>query len=503
MLRSSTRIGVGLAASLATVAVETVTCWYLLDHRLPDVVMVYLLGIVLLAVRLGYSASLPATVLSVAAVDFFFTVPYFSFGVADKRFFLTFVLMTVVATVISAQTERMRRREQRTGTLYAMTRELAAAGSPDEVAVVARRHLREVFDVSAAILVLEGADVLRPLAPESAAPPPDGELLRRARRMLAQRPSADGLDGLGLHEAEPVVVLRGSAGARGVIVMRHGARSTFRARTNRDLVLLFVSQIATALERARLADETQRAQLAIKTERLRNALLSSVSHDLRTPLGVIKGAATALLDGGDAVPPERVRENLSTISAEATRLNRLIRNLLDVTALEAGTVRVRKEWQLLEEVIGVAQNRLEDQLEGRRVQVRIDPEAALAPFDATLLEQVFVNLIENATKYAPPSSPIELDVAIAADAVQVTVSDRGPGVPEGREELVFEKFQRAAESASGIGLGLTVCRGIVTAHGGEIRCSNRSGGGATFRFTLPLDQERPRLDELPEAADEP
>jgi two-component system sensor histidine kinase KdpD len=351
------------------------------------------------------------------------------------------MLMAVVAFVISAQTERIRRREERTRTLYAMTRELTAAGSVDEVAAVARRHLREVFEVDATISIQGDADVLRAVGPNV-------------------------------------------------------------ARANRDLLRLFESQISMALERARLVDATQRAQLEIKTERLRNALLSSVSHDLRTPLGVIKGAVTALIDGGAKVPPERVREHLMTISAEATHLNRLFRNLLDVTALEAGTVRVRKEWQLLEEVIGVAQSRLEDQLEGRRVQVRIDAEAALAPFDETLLEQVFVNLIENATKYTGPSSPIEIEATMGPGAVEVTVSDRGPGIPEGRTEAIFEKFHRATDSASGIGLGLTICRGIVTAHGGEISGSNRDGGGAVFKFTLPLDSARPLLEELPEAADE-
>jgi two-component system sensor histidine kinase KdpD len=498
MFRSPARIGIGLIAGLATVVVETIACWYLLDHRLPDIVLVYLLGIVLLAVRLGYSASLSATVLSVAAVDFFFTVPYFSFGVSDKRFFFTFVLMAFVASVISGQTERMRRREERARTLYAMSRELAAAASVDDVAAVARRHLDDVFEVAASVLIQDGT-ALRAVGPDPDEQPPDAVMLRRARELIAQDAPTEAIERRGLRGTE-LVALRASTGLRGVVAIQHVQRSPFRTRTNRDLFHLFVSQIAMALERARLVDETQRAQLEIKTERLRNALLSSVSHDLRTPLAVIKGAVTALIE--DEVPPERVRENLITISAEATRLNRLFRNLLDVTALEAGTVRVRKEWQLLEEVIGVAQNRLEDQLEGRPVQVHIDAEAALVPFDAALLEQVFVNLIENATKYTAPSTPIELCARLGSGVVEVTVSDRGPGVPADRTEAIFEKFHRAADSTSGMGLGLTICRGIVSAHGGEISCTNRDGGGAVFKFTLPLEGERPLLDGLPEVADD-
>jgi two-component system sensor histidine kinase KdpD len=502
VFRSPARIRIGLIAGVATVFVETIACWFLLDRHLPDVVMVYLLGIVLLAVRLGYSASLSATVLSVAAVDFFFTDPIFSFGVADKRFLLTFVLMAFVASVISAQTERMRWREERTRTLYAMSRELTAAASVNDVAAVACRHLREVFEVAAVVLIEDETGTLRPLGPDPDAQPPDAILLRRAREVIAATAPTSTVDRPALMGHDDVVALRAPTGLRAAVALRYVERNPSWTRTNRVLFQLFVSQIGMALERARLVDEAQRAQLEIKTERLRNALLSSVSHDLRTPLGVIKGAVTALIEGGDEVPSERLRENLATISAEATRLNRLFRNLLDVTALEAGTVRVRKEWQLLEEVIGVAQNRLEEQLEGRPVQVHIDPKAALVPFDAALLEQVFVNLLENATKYTSPSSPIELDARIGSGVVEVTVSDRGPGVPEGRTEAIFEKFHRAADSASGMGLGLTICRGIVSAHGGTISCSNRDGGGAVFTFTLPLEGEPPSLEGLPEITED-
>ncbi len=296
-----------------------------------------------------------------------------------------------------------------------------------------------------------------------------------------------------------VIPLRASTGVQGVLAMQPLQRGGFPGAASRDLFDLFVSQIAIALERARLGDQTQRAQLEVKTERLRNALLSSVSHDLRTPLAVIKGAVTALIDSSD-MSPARQRENLETISAEATRLNRLFRNLLDVTSLQAGTVRVRKEWQPLEEVIGVALNRLDEQLGSRMVEVRIEPDAALAPFDATLIEQVLMNLIENATKYASPSLPIEIAVRRNAREVEVGVSDRGPGVPDDQREAIFEKFHRATRNATGMGLGLTICRGIVSAHGGQISCTNREGGGATFEFTLPLEGEPPAIEALPEAA---
>ncbi len=320
--------------------------------------MLFLLGVVGTAVSFGYVASLTATSLSIAALDFFFTAPYLSFTVEDHRYYLTFAIMALVAFVISSQTERIRR--------------------------------------------------------EAAA------------------------------------------------------------------------RIQLAMDRIRLAAETQRANVEIQNERLRNALLSSVSHDLRAPLAVIKGAATALLDGSpQVVASSRSREHIQTISDEASRLNRLLQNLIGMTSLEAGSLRVRKEWQPLEEVIGVALNRLDDQLGDRPIEVRIAAEAESAPFDATLLEQVFVNLLENAIKYTPSASRIDIVASPAAEGIVVEILDTGPGVPAGQEEKIFDKFYRGTHAGIGMGVGLTICRGILTAHDGRIWCENRPQGGASFRFFLP------------------
>ena len=303
-------------------------------------------------------------------------------------------------------------------------------------------------------------------------------------------------------ETERFVALQASAGLVGILAVRPSSSKRFASAASREQLDAFASQIALALERVRLADEAQHAQLAVQNERLRNALLSSVSHDLRTPLGVIKGAVTALLEGGGNLPPGRHREYLSTISDEATRLNRLLRNLLSMTSLEAGVMRVRKQWQPVEEVVGVALNRLEEQLGTRSVRVQIAPDASLASCDAALLEQVFVNLVENATKYTPSSSTIAITARRRAETVEVEVNDSGPGVPEEEREAIFGKFHRATTKAAGMGLGLTICRGIVTAHGGRIWCENREEGGASFRFTLPLGEEKPTMTELPEVVDE-
>jgi K+-sensing histidine kinase KdpD len=348
----------GALVSVAVVAAETAVGWAFFDRRVADVAMLFLLGVVLTSVVFGYTASLTTTVLSVAALDFFFTVPYFSFTVNDPRDYLTFVILGLVAYVISSQTARIRR-----------------------------------------------------------------EASERTR---------------------------------------------------------------LATERVRLAAEADRAELEIQNERTRNALLSTVSHDLRAPLAVIQAAASGLLQASPTLlGSARGREHLSAIADEAEHLGRLLQNLMDMTALEAGPVRVRKEWQPLEEVIGVALRRLESQLAGRPVDVRIAPDAEHAAFDATLLEQVFVNLLENAAKYTPPRSRITISTARVPGGIEVEVGDDGPGVPGGEEEAIFQKFHRATRQGVGMGVGLAICRGVLTAHDGWIRYASRPEGGASFRFFLP------------------
>lgn len=249
-----------------------------------------------------------------------------------------------------------------------------------------------------------------------------------------------------------------------------------------------------AEERARLAEEAQNARVQADTEKLRSTLLSSVSHDLRTPLAVITGSASTLVHD-DAVLDAATRTDLAqTILEEAERLNRLIRNLLDMTRLESGAVKVRKEWQPLEEVVGAALGRADARLSNRDVQVRLPADLPLAPFDGVLVEQVLINLLENAAKYSGGGS-IEITAAAGEDEIVVQVADRGPGIPAGDEARVFEKFHRAVREGSpgGVGLGLAICRAIVDAHGGRLWAENRPGGGASFQFALPIEGQPPEL----------
>jgi K+-sensing histidine kinase KdpD len=227
------------------------------------------------------------------------------------------------------------------------------------------------------------------------------------------------------------------------------------------------------------------------TEERRSSLLSALSHDLRTPLAAITGAATTLRDESAAIDSAQQREMLETICEEADRLERLVRNLLDMTRLESGALVVKRQWMPLEEIVGSALTRLESQLQGRPVRTDLPDDLPLVSADAVLLEQVFVNLLENAAKYTPEGSPIEIVAHGRANgregAITIEVSDRGPGIPPGNESRLFEKFFRGPQAGStSAGLGLAICRGVVGAHGGTIVAANRPGGGAVFRMTLPI-----------------
>lgn len=235
-----------------------------------------------------------------------------------------------------------------------------------------------------------------------------------------------------------------------------------------------------------------------ETEHVRNALLSSVSHDLRTPLAAITGAADTLLD--EQLPAESRHEMARTIGEESARLNRLVGNLLQMTRLESGALEVQRGWHAIEEVIGSALRRIEPQLRGRQAAASVPQDLPLAAFDDVLVEQVVFNLLENAVKHAPGGSAIDVTARRSGDELEIAVADRGPGLPPGEEERVFAKFHRAGDAkAEGAGLGLAIARGIVEAHGGRITARNRPGGGAVFAFTVPIGGASPPVEPEPGA----
>jgi two-component system sensor histidine kinase KdpD len=262
------------------------------------------------------------------------------------------------------------------------------------------------------------------------------------------------------------------------------------------LLETFLSQTALAIERVRLAQDAQDAQIKVETESLRNSLLAGISHDLRTPLAAIVGAASSLAEDNARLAPEAQRELARTIYDEGQRMTTLANNILDMARLDAGGVKLNREWYPLEEIVGGVLTRLQARLEGRPVRIDLPEDAPLVKLDAVLIEQVLMNLLENALKYTPAGSAIEIAARVGAGEVEVSVADEGPGIPRGLEERLFDKFYRASpeRAQSGVGLGLTICRAIVEAHGGSIRAENRYPHGAAFRFTLPLDEAPPAIE---------
>ncbi|MBS2015085.1 MAG: sensor histidine kinase KdpD [Deltaproteobacteria bacterium] len=496
----------GVLAGMLAVGGATVVTRALFDAtRLADVVMVYLLGIILVSMQWGLVPSLTAAGLSVLCVDFFFVRPFYTFAVTDVGHVVTFGVMLLVGVVISGLTKRVRdqadaarERETRTASLYVMSRALAAAKSEEDVLVVGARHVHDFFDVRATSFhACDG--VLAPLLGQPFVFEPDAKELGVAD-WVYQHGKAAGLGTDTLPSASALYLPLATSGRTiGVLGVAPGDVARFAGHDDRRHLETLAGQIAAALERAKLASEAQDAHLRIEREQLRNALLSSVSHDLRTPLAVITGTATTLLES--SLDPAVRRDLTANIVTEADRLNRLLRNLLDMTRLEAGAVDVHKEWQPIEEVVGTAIDRARPMLGTRTVTAKLADDLPLVPYDSTLLQQVLVNLLENAAKYTPADSPLEVSALAREGEVEIVLADRGPGIAEGEESRIFEKFYRGEKGRGGVGLGLTICKGIVTAHGGRIWATNRAGGGAAFHFTLPIVGEPPKMD-IPESRDE-
>lgn len=449
----------------------------------PDVEMLYLLAIMVVAVTLGRGPSLVAAGLAVLAFDFFFVPPRWTFDVADASYGLTFLMMFGVGVTMSTLAGRLKHqqrealdREARTAALLALSRDLSSAGDQGEVASAAARHAADVFAAPAAVFAVDG----RVLATMGGDLLPDAGLVQWVTRNGT-------IAGLGTetlpgstHVCAPVRVGADTLGAISVAP----ADGSPLPPAQRDVLDAFARQVGLALGRVELARQARQSTLRAEAEALRSSLLQLVSHDLRTPLAVITGAATALRE----VPPADAAvagDLVETLCEEAERLERLVTNLLDMTRLEAG-VALRKEWMPAEEVIGAALTHLERRLTGRAVHVEVAEGLPLVQLDAVLGERLLANLVDNAVKHTPPGGPVDIAARLADDGVVIEVGDRGPGIEPGAEDRIFERFQRGAHAGSdGVGLGLAIARAIAQAHGATLTAHRRDGGGASFRLRLP------------------
>ncbi len=485
------------ATGLAGVAVTSGISFVLSPYFTPiDIAMVYLLGIVVVSSRTSQWPSIVATFLSVSAFDYLFVPPRFTFAINDVKYFFTFLVMFVVALVLSRMTLRIRRqadasraRERRTAALYSLSRELVHERGIERTCIVAIKRLSELFSSRVVILAPDERGKLVPpvTGPETFAL--DQNEMGVAQWAFDHRSEA-GLGTDTLSGAEALYIpLTTSSRAVGVLGVMPSSETGPFDHDQIHVLESFANQIAMAVDRTLLAHEAQQALLRAEAEALRSTLLSSVSHDLRTPLAAITGAATALMGKDIALSAHGRQELVRTIQEEAERLNQIIKNVLDMTRLEAKAITLKKEWQSIEEIVGVVLNRLSERLKGRQVNVNVPADLPLVPFDPLLIEQALMNLMDNAIKYTPEGAPIDLHARIDEDSLLFELADYGPGIPSGEEEKIFEKFVHGA--GGGIGLGLAICKAIIQAHGGRIWAENRHGGGAVFMFTLPVGQQPP------------
>jgi len=484
----------GYTASLVLVTAVTLACQILKPLLDPtNMVMFYLLAVVVAAVRLGRKPAIATSLLGVLAFDFFFVPPQLTFAVADSQYLITFVALFTVGVVISTlvvrareRAEAMRIREVQTASLYYLSRDLAAAAEISTVLKAVVRNVEEALNARVVLFLPEGERLDIMAASE-------GLTLDIKEQAVAdwafrnRHVSGHGTDTL-VSSAFIYLPLQTTSSVLGVMGVLLENELDYISTESRRLLDAFATQAAMAMERVQFSRQAEQAQILQARENLERALLNSISHDLRTPLASVTGVLTSLREGGEHLD-ERVRsELLETACGEAERLNRFVGNLLDMTRIEAGAVRLNIEDCDVQDLVGCALAALEPRISSREVSFKMLPVMPLVPMDMVLMIQVLVNLLENSLKYSPADSPIEIVATTDSSWLVIEVSDRGAGVPEQDLKRVFDKFYRipVPEGAGGTGLGLSICKGIVEAHGGRIRAENRAGGGLSIQIRLPL-----------------
>ena len=474
-----------LACLLTTGLVSLLTPFF----DLSNVVMLYLLAVVLIAVRFGRGPGVLASLVSVATFDFFFVPPRLSLSVSDTQYLLTFAVMFAVALIISQLAARLRfeaniatYRERRTRALYELGRELAAALTANQIIDIAVSRLQPLFNASIVLLTPNSQEQLRA----------ENDSTAQADLGVAQwvydKQQAAGLGTQTLpSNAMLYLPLKAPMRNRGVLAVLPEQLDQVFLPEQQRLLETCAAQIALALERVHYVEVAQDAIVAMESERLRNSVLSVISHDLRTPLTTLVGLSSLLAEG--QVDTRKQTSIAQSIQEESLRMNHLVTNLLDMARLQSG-VKLNKAWQLLDDVVGSALRACQRNLQGHQLEVALASDLPVLEYDAVLIERVLVNLLENAAKYTPPGSHITLLAQPEGATIRVCVQDDGPGLPSGLEQKLFDKFSRGnSESTTpGVGLGLAICRSIVEAHGGQITASNRQPHGAAFCFTLPVSQ---------------
>jgi two-component system sensor histidine kinase KdpD len=459
-----------------------------------NLVMIYLLAVVLAATRLGRKPAILTAFLSVLAFDFFFVPPRFTFAASDPEYFITFGALFTVGVVISTlvsqsreRAEAIREREVQTASLYYLSRDLAVASNQEGILDAMVRNIEESLGAQIAVLL-----------------PQEGQLMvKRASSDLSlgmkesavadwafknRSPAGRGTDTL--VSAELLYLpMQTSGDVLGILGVRLMDQADYTSPLSRRLLQAFATQAALAIERVHLGKQAEQAQILEARESLERALLNSISHDLRTPLVSITVALGALRNKKSPLEQETLDDLLDAAWEDAAHLNRFVGNLLAMTRLESGALKLKQIPCDVQDLLGCALAVLEPQLGKRKIEVRVPPGLPLIKMDMVLMTQVVVNLLDNALKYTPRQTNVELAVRLFDYTLTLIVSDRGPGIPENDLKRVFDKFFRVPvpEGAGGMGLGLSICKGIVEAHGGSIHAENREGGGLQMIIALPVE----------------
>lgn len=492
------RDGLGYGVALAVCAALVIGFTPFREHFAPtNIAMVFLLGVLLVASRFGRGPAIFSAIINVVAFDVLFVPPRFSLGVTDAQYIITFAVMLAVGLLTAQLTAGLRfeagvaaQREERAHDLYQLARELSAAITTDQIQSIVQRAVKGLFGLPGAVIMPDLHDRLEMPQKVGSAAPDRGTAQWAYDRGTPAGVGTDTLPG----SSHLYLPMRAPMRVRGLIAIEAPNAGVVGAPEQRRQLDTIAALAAIALERVHFVSVAQETLLKIESERLRESLLAALSHDLRTPLTSLIGMAEALAQRPEQLTPDQV-EVLASMRAQAGRMMRIVTNLLDLARLESGEAPLRADWQSLEEIVGAARVALADVLREYRVTVAIPPDFPLLFGDAVLLERLFVNLLENAAKYTPIGTTIRIDAEVKDETIAIVVSDNGPGLPQGREEEVFNKFVRAKPESNvpGLGLGLAICRTIVTAHNGTITAENKRDGGARFIITLPL-KKMPAMD---------
>ena len=473
-----------------------------------NISMLFLLPVLFSAARWGRLPAVTTAAMGVLTFDFFFVPPTLTFTVADLRYLLSFAIFMLVGLItgtlsarLKKQVDYSRQRESRVSALYALSKDIAAVDKLEAVLESIASNVAGTLE-GQVVLLLPNENNKLVLRKDSGSHHflDDSELAVAAWVFEKGQKAGRGTETLGA-AAALYLPLSTEQGAQGVLgICFNESEAQFDPERIR-LLEAFVGLAAMAINRIKLAEQARQALTLVDSERLRTALFNSLSHDLRTPLATIIGAVTGLLEEEGAVySPEDRRDLLLTILNGADRMNRFFNNLFDMARLESGMLKLRKDWCDLQDILGVAINRLGESLTSRPLDIKIQPGLPLIQADGILIEQVLINLLDNALKYSEPGSQIVVTTQQRGKQLETTVSNQGQGIPEADLNQVFDKFYRLNSplQVSGTGLGLTICKGIIEAHGGQIWAKNNKLGGVTMTFTLPLTLTKPFMGSIPE-----